>query len=85
MLLGDQREDLFAFGQGRFASVHQHVAASKSRDLSHPALVVLPVQHDFVVVEGHSAIIGLGWVGRRRAGARHPWAAAASAGRAPAA
>jgi hypothetical protein len=56
MLLRDQREDVFEFGQGRFAGVHERVAASKSRDLGHPGPVVLAVQHDFVVVEGHRAI-----------------------------
>ncbi len=49
MLLRDQREDLFEFGQGRFAGVHECVAASKSRDLGHPGPVVLPVQEVAVV------------------------------------
>ena len=63
MLLRDQCEDLFEFGQGRFSGVHERVAASKSRDLGHPRSIVLPVQHDFVVVKSHGVIVRLSRTG----------------------
>ena len=59
MLLRDQREDVFEFRKSCFAGIHKGVAASESRDFSHPGSVDLPVQHDFVVVESHGVIIRL--------------------------
>src|SRR3989338_2480928 len=69
ILLGDQSEYLLELVEGRFARVHQCVAASERWNLSHPRAIVLAIEHDREVVKAHGLII-------RPASRRRRWVAA---------
>lgn len=58
VLFFDQLKDLCELRYGFFHCRHERVAPGNRRDLSHPAIGLVPIDYELVVVEADATIVG---------------------------